>query len=478
MTDPPPAPVSATALNAVPLDMDKPSRPYDAAGSGTLVRLLHGFATVASLTLLAKAVSFFKEATVARQFGVSDDLDAFVLSFTLLSFLATILGGGMPDAFLPAFARVTHEHGSRQAHRLGFQMALCNLATFSGIAAVLYFAAPALIALMSRGFDSVKQARAVAGLRGLIPFFVCFGMTYHFSAWLRAQKRFVMPALTPAFAPAFIIICILATGENASIQTLILGTNLGVVLHLTFLSLALARTLPKDATWLRDVHRRWEPSGPHVLRNTFPFLLAGLVLGSAPLVDQIMASWLEPGSVTVLGYSEKITSIVLALCAAPASEALFPFFADAVARREWREVRSQLVRVTGTILIVAIPATLVMCWLAPAIVHLLFERGAFDTEDTARVATVLRFSVFQIPFYIASILAARIAVSMQASRFMLGMACASLSVNVIFNAWFMHLFGVAGIALSTVIVHLFAAICFCTFAFVKTRRLAREEPVS
>ena len=471
--DPPVA--TLEVLPGAPLSAAEEDHAAGLASRRTFVRMLHGFATVASFTLAAKAVSFVKEAAVARQFGVSDDLDAFVLAFTLLTFLASMLGVGMPDAFLPVFTRIMHERGPAPAHRLGFQMTLCNFSTLCAASAALYFGSPLLISWMGRGFGPEKQAVSVSVMRGLLPFFVSFGMTYHFGIWLRAQKRFVMPALAPAFAPAFIIICLVASGKNASVSTLVLGTNLGVILHITFLFLATMRTVPHKWQVLRHVLSGWENGSREVIVNTVPFLLAGVVVGSAPVIDQIMASWLQPGSVTVLGYSEKITSIVLALSAAPASEALFPFFADAVTKRDWRGVRTQLLQVTGTILIVAVPVTLLMCWLAPLTVRTLFERGAFTAGDTARVAEVLRYSVFQVPFYIASILAARIAVSMQASRFMLGMAFASLSVNVIFNAWLMRTFGVAGIAISTVIVHLFSAVCFYTFAMHRIRRNISQE---
>ncbi len=56
-----------------------------------IMAMLRGFATVAALTLAAKAVSFFKDATVAHQFGTADQLDAYVLAFTFWSFLASVL---------------------------------------------------------------------------------------------------------------------------------------------------------------------------------------------------------------------------------------------------------------------------------------------------------------------------------------------------------------------------------------------------
>ena len=78
------------------------------AASSLLRAMLHGFVTVAGLTLMAKAVSFLKDADVVRRFGISDDLDAFALAFGVHTFASGMLGGGIPNAFLPAYAVLQH----------------------------------------------------------------------------------------------------------------------------------------------------------------------------------------------------------------------------------------------------------------------------------------------------------------------------------------------------------------------------------
>jgi len=92
-------------------------------GGGTA---LSGFMTIAIVMMMGKVVSFLKDACVARHFGVSDPLDTFVLAFSFLSFLACMIGGGMPEAFIPGFAQVAHQRSTLAAHRLGMQLALVN----------------------------------------------------------------------------------------------------------------------------------------------------------------------------------------------------------------------------------------------------------------------------------------------------------------------------------------------------------------
>jgi putative peptidoglycan lipid II flippase len=100
----------------------------------------------------------------------------------------------------------------------------------------------------------------------------------------------------------------------------------------------------------------------------------------------------------------------------------------------------------------------------------LFERGAFGPNDTQRVAEVLRFAAFQIPFYILGTVAARVAVSLQAARLMLVISFSALVLNAALNWLLMRHLGVAGIALSTVIVHGICAAATCAVCLAVIRR--------
>ena len=86
------------------------------------------------------------------------------------------------------------------------------------------------------------------------------------------------------------------------------------------------------------------------------------------------------------------------------------------------------------------------------------------------MAEVLRYAAFQIPFYIFGTVAARVAVSLQAARYMLTIAFSALVLNASLNWLLMRHLGVAGIALSTTIVHGICAIATCLVCLRVIRR--------
>ena len=443
--------------------------------SSVLRAMLHGFMTVAGLTLLAKAVSFFKDADVVRRLGISDALDAFGLAFGAHTFACSMLGGGVPNAFLPVYSRLQHELGHARAERLALQTATSHALSLVFVGALIYGFAPQLVVFLGHGFPEPKQQLSLRLMRDLLPFLFCYGMSMHLSMWLRGNKEFALAAATPILTPAAILAALALSGPNASVDTLVWGTNLGGLLHLTVLCAALARRLPREPGWLAGCLRQIEPGNREVVASALPFVISGLVLVASPIIDQAMAAALESGSVTVLNYADKVCGIILALSANAAAEALFPFFSDVVARRNWPGLKRQLLHTPGGILAVAVPLVALLFWQAPLIVKLLFQRGNFTVMDTARVAAVLRCASLQIPFYIASLLMSKVVIALQANWFTLATAFVSVGANILFNLLLMRWYGVAGIALSTGVVLALSTLMLGTYLVRAIARLTRED---
>lgn len=445
-------------------------------GAGS--RIVSGFVLVALLTVGSKAVSFVKDAAVARHFGTGDELDAFLVSFGLLTFLAALVGGGLPESFLPVYAEVSHLKTRRRAHRLGIQSTVLHALSLGVLATACFFIAPHFVNWATRGFSEEKKELAVGVLRHLLPFMVCFGMSYQLSAWLRADKRFVIATSAPILVPVTIIGMLLHAGSQTTVDTLVKGTVAGSILHLTVLIGAVACQLPRQRSFWRHSLSLWEPKLKRVAKHAAHFLFAGGIFSSSVVVDQTMAAWLAPGSVAVLGYTEKICGIILAVTVAPSCDVLFPYFADKVARRDWLGVKRQLFVSAGSILALALPAALLLVGLAPWVIRLLFERGSFTPEDTQRVAEVLRYAALQIPFYILGSLASRVIVAMQATNFIIWLSFIGLVGNAALNWVFMRTMGAAGIALATALIQMTSAGLSCLYVLRQIRERLGPESVA
>lgn len=440
-------------------------------------RMVSGFVLVAMLTVISKGVSFLKDAAVVRQFGISDELDAFMFSFGLLTFIGALIGGGLPEAFLPLYAEVTHQKSPVRARRLAIQGTFLHAASLFLACVVLYFLAPQFVGWTTRGFTPEKQALAAGLMRQLLPFMACLGLGYQLGTWLRADKHFQAATSAPMLVPLAVIAALLLDWRSPDARTLVLGTLAGGFLQVLVLVIVLWRGERLTLAFVAGCLRNWEPEVRQMLRKALPFLFAGAIFNTAVVVDQTMAAWLEAGSVVVLGYTDKVCGIILAVTAAPSCDVLFPYFADKVARRDWIGVRRQLFTSAGVVLSAGLPAALLLSAFAPWVVQLLFERGSFTPEDTERVAAVLRYAALQIPFYILGSLASRVVVALQATNFIILIACFATVGNALLNLLFMRTMGAAGIALSTVLVQMLSAGLACLYVLRQIKaRLAQNPP--
>ena len=472
---PPPTSASSSASPDVP-SYSWWKRVKAAMANGGVVRaMVHGFLTVAGLTLLAKGVSFLKDAGIAHRYGITDGLDAFNVAFSTLNFAAALLGSGLPSSMMPMYAGLLERCSPWRAERLAFQASVVHLISLLVLGALLWFFGDYLTDWLGHGFPVAKRDLTHELLHRLIPFMVFYGMSLHLSNWLRGKMEFAVAALAPVLTPAVILVAIYLAKSDATVDILVTGTNIGSLLTLLALCVKLYQRLPNRRRWWRNALKLWEPELKTAVAGAGPFVVATILIGSSPLIDQAMATPLQSGSVTALNYSDKVCSIILALTATAAADSMFPFFLQIVAKKDWAGLRRRLVHTIISVLVIAVPLVLILIWQAPLIVRLLFERGEFHAADTLQVATVLRFAALQIPFYIASLLMSRVVVSLQANSFTLVVTSIALFNNIVFNRLLMAHYGAAGIALSTAIVYLVSCVVLFLFLQGKIARLIRTE---
>jgi putative peptidoglycan lipid II flippase len=200
-----------------------------------------------------------------------------------------------------------------------------------------------------------------------------------------------------------------------------------------------------------------------------PLLFGAVLTSGVTVLDQSMATWLQPGSVAALAYGNRIVSVVVGLTATSLSAAVIPYFSEMVGARNWEACRETLQTYTRILLLLMTPACVLLIAFSPALVGLLFQRGAFTAQDTLVVSRVQAMYALQIPFYAAGLLYVRLLTAMKRNDLVMIIAGINLALDVVLNLICMKWLGVAGIALSTSLFYLGSL----AFAVVMGRRLLR-----
>ena len=428
-----------------------------------------GAATVVALfTLVTQLASIAKELTVAAWFGTADFLDAFLIAFLLPLFVINVVAGSFNVAFIPTFIRVRHNQGLKAVQDLFSGILALSIGLLIIISLLLALLAPYYLPLLGSGFSPSKLQMTQYILLILLPVIFFKGLSNIWAGVLNAGERFALAALVPVFAPLFAIVFLIAGGKAWGIFALAFGTVFGFGVE----TLSLGYAVKAEGFHLRPRLHFMGPDMRIVIGQYLPVVAGGLLMGSTELVDKGMAAALASGSVASLNYGNKVITLVLGMAATAIGTAVLPYFSRMVAEKAWGDIRKTLSLYFRLIFVFAVPIVLLIFWFSKPLVHIIFQRGAFTAEDTRLVASVQAFFSFQIPFYIAGIMLARLISSLRANNILLWGALISISINVGFNILFVYLMGLRGIAFSTSLVYM---ISFLFLWFFVTRLIAEKE---
>ena len=420
------------------------------ASGSTNHRIFYAMTIIMAGTFAVKVAAVVKDIVIAGTFGLSDELDAFLIALVIPFFGIVVLAQSFSGSFMPAYIRTREQYGATEANRLFAHVIVLNFGILLACTLLLAAAGVPLIRLLASGFSETKLTLAYELYLLLLPLLIIEGQLSLWGAVLNAGEKFGLVALSPILRPLIVIAALFLAGTTGvDIRIVAWATVAGAAAELVAVGYALSRrrSLPQA---------RWDPSAEsakEVTKQYVPLVLSAMIMGSSSVIDQAMASWLGSGSVAALNYGNKIPAFLCSIGATALGTAVLPHFSRLVAMDDRAALRHTLRTYTRWILMVSIPITLVFIAGSEWIVKIVFERGAFNTDDTVLVARIQQMYLVQIPFFILGILAVRVLVAMSKNHLLTAMSVINLIVNVVGNLVFMRWFGVSGIALSTSLVY-------------------------
>ncbi|MBZ5523432.1 MAG: polysaccharide biosynthesis C-terminal domain-containing protein [Acidobacteriia bacterium] len=420
------------------------------------------------LGLVARGASTVKELIVARAFGRSDALDAFLIAFLLPSFVVGIAMSSLASALVPTFVETRQNKGLEASQNLLSSTLIIVMLALIVIALFLGLLAPYYLPYLGSSFPAAKLRLTRELLYLLLPFVIFNGIATCAATILNAEEKFAIPSLAPLITALLTILFIEIGAGRWGVFALCAGVVGGSFLEAALLIQALrSRGIRLRLRW-----NGFEPGVRRVLGQYTHMLAAAILMGGTSVVDQSMAAMLPGGSVAALGYANRIVSVAMGVGAGALSTAVLPYFSSMVAQNDWNGCRHTLKRYSIMVSSIAVPLTLCLMVFSKPLVRLLYQRGAFTSADTELVSWVQICYAIQIPFFVLGTLFVRFLSSVQRSHVLLYSAGINLVLDIVLNIILMRRWGVAGIALSTSI---FFIVSFLFVSIYSVNLLARQS---
>lgn len=352
---------------------------------------------VASL-FLSRVLGLVREAVIAGKFGANELTDAYKLSFSvpdLIFFL--IAGGALSSAFIPVFSKLIHTHRRDEAwHVFSVVVTVMSSALIVAIALAMLFAEP--LSVLVAGGKSPETIRLIAySSRILLPAQFAFLIGAILFGTLYAHQRFAVPGLGPNVYNIGIIVgaVFLSAFVTPAVFGMSWGALVGAVIGSFVIPLVAMRGIGAQYRITFDVKH---PEVKQVFKLMLPVLLGLSLPGVYQLIMQRYASFNpDQGFNSNLDYANRIMQAPLAVFGQSLALAVFPALSQFLAQNQLNAYRQQVMSTLRTCLFITLPLAAVIFVLAPEIVQVLFQRGAFTDGDTAVVARCLQFFCIGIP---------------------------------------------------------------------------------
>jgi len=410
--------------------------------------ILRGMIWVALFVFLGKFAGAAKEMAVAYRYGVSHEVDAYLFIFNLISWPIGVWFSILTYVLVPLASRLRQDD-SRDLPRFRAELLAFSLVLGCDLALIFWFGLPILIrsSWLGLSIETVNVAiEIIPRMVALAPLGILVSL---FSAWMLSSGRHANTFLesVPALA---VLVAVLVLPQSGA-EPLVWGLLAGFTLHV----LALATPLAWKGEIERPRFTSQSPQWSHFWQG-FGIMLIGSGLGSfSSVVDQFFAAQLDTGSITTISYANRVLALILGLGATAISRATLPIFSRMKAQSGAKLQRIAILW-AWLMFLLGIITTMVSWWVAPWLIKLIFERGAFNAANTKIVTEVFRYGLSQVPFYFPSLALVSLLASHGKHKLIAISGSMNLFVKAGANYLLVPLLGMNAIILSSGIMYMFS----------------------
>lgn len=352
--------------------------------------------------LISRILGFVRDLLTASALGANIYSDIFFIAFKLPNLFRRIFAeGAFTQVFIPAFARTKHKAVFSANIFLLFLSIILAITLLVNLVPELFTKAIAV------GFSS--QTLEIAAPYVAINFWylpLIFSMTF-LSGMLQYKHHFATTAFSTALLNLSLIGALLLSHEKTESEIVyylsygvVIGGTLQLFVHIVALKkIGLMKLIYGGFKHLRVKSKLITNDIKKFRNNFFPAMWGNSTAQVSAFLDTFLASFLMTGSISYLYYANRIFQLPLALFAIATSIALFPRVARYIRNKDDEKAKQFMAKAFWFLTFLLTASTIGGIVLSEEITWLLFQRGAFTSQDTANTTAVLQmYMVGLLPF--------------------------------------------------------------------------------
>lgn len=393
--------------------------------------------------ILGRAGGIIIPFILAYLFGAGKQTDAFFLAFSLLISLAGLFTPVLETMLVPYLAEL--QKLPEKAARLANGVLGISLPVVAVISIVIGLSLKPLLQ-SSTGLSDDSVVLTVRLYFEMLPFLILSMMTASANGIFHTHKIFWYPAVSPALRSLVVILFLFFMNRSWGIHSASWGFFAGEILRWGVGLLLLI----KVSGWRWQVD--WLESGSKIRQfmQQAGYQAGGLLfLNLIPVTDQWFASWLGTGKLSILSYSDRLFQIPTQLMMSGVLQVFLSYWAGNFhqdAASFWKKSRRDIHLVFWG----SVALSVIFIVFRRFIVALIYGWGDTLSEQELQQVSDL-FGWLMVGFSAAALnlLYVRVLFVLKKSSVFCFQSFIRFLLNIIFNALFMHWWGLNGLAIST-----------------------------
>lgn len=409
---------------------------------------------ITALLVISKFTGLLREFIVAIQLGATAESDIFKTASAMPQVFFSAVAAALVTTFIPIFSDIKYDEKKADKFFNNVLNIIIGLCGILSIIAILV--SPQLVKLFAGGFKGYNFVLTVKLTQILMPSIIFLGISGLYTGYLQSYNKFIQPALTGIAANIAIIIGLVIFYKYYGIMAAILSVFVGAVTQaITQRPFMGKRYKYKFIVDFKDKNVR------KMMILAVPILVSSAVSQINLMVARNFASYLVNGSISVIDYASKFSTIINQVFIVSITTVLYPKLTEKFALNNIEEFKDLFVKSVNIVMLVSIPLIFGLAVLSEPVIKLVLEHGKFNSNATLVTATCLKYLAFSAFGYSLMDILGKVFFAMKNTVIPMINGFILVGVNILFILILGPIMKVNGIALATTLsVTILALILF------------------
>lgn len=426
--------------------------------------LIKNMLIVGAVTLLIKAIAFYKETIIAGSFGLGEVIDTFLVAILVPTFIQSVFINSLKNIFIPNYITELKNNGDKESFQAIIVIITVGISLVSCL--IAFFAIDVFLNLIYSDFPESYYPLIKDQLYFVLPCLFFWGISSVLGGLLEVSNRFLVSTLAELFPLLTMIFFLIFLKDTFGHMVLAYGTFAGSILgfiYLLFFSIkyndfVISKPVMNDNARL-------------MVRQLPPKISSSFLSAMNNYIDQFFVGQLVIGSMAALSYGNRLPAFGVTIIIMAIGSVILPHFSRLVnedLKSAYHQLFKALKLVLGIGTIIIILGILMSDW----IVELWLERGEFTHDDTLKVSAIQQILLISVPFNLCTLIMVKFLTSINKNNFMAWISLANLVINIVLNIILVKYYEVYGLVLSTTLVLILGSLFYFSYTYKLYKKIS------